>query len=233
MKNYTLILLKKIRVQRIYKYADVSFYKMIIQKEILEKVGKRRRINSLKRVLPFFRKNKLLDVGCKFGHVSKYFSDRGYVVDGIDINKDYITKAKKKYKGIKFFVKDITRDIKKRYDMILLIGVLEEINFSPTEVLKRLKRNLNAHGRIFIVVRNARSLKRRIKSLLGLEPVDILSPKLWVFTKKRLVDIIDKANYRIIKVTSNKSQSFKEINISVPDNLAEEIFAIVESKKVS
>ena len=204
---------------------------MVLERTSLEKIGKKRRLISLRGILPFLKKGKLLDVGCKFGHVSGYFHSKGYYVEGIDINKGYITRAKKNYKEINFYVKDIVKEIKKKYDTIILIGVLEEINLSPIELLKRLKRNLNAHGRIFIAVRNARALKRRIKSLFGLDPVDPFSPQLWIFTKKRLINVIHEGGYEIIKLTSNKFQSFRWINISTPDNLSEEIFAVIRSKK--
>lgn len=204
---------------------------MVLERASLEKIGKKRRFTSLRRILPFLKKGKLLDAGCKFGHVSSYFNSKGYDVEGIDINKGHIIRAKKNYKEIRFHVKDLVKEINKKYDTILLIGVLEEISLSPPEVLKRLKRNLNARGRIFIAVRNARSLKRRIKGLFGLEPVDPFSPQLWIFTKKRLINVIHEGGYEILKLMSNKFQSFRGINIPTPDNLSEEVFAVVKSKK--
>lgn len=202
-----------------------------MEENSLENIGKKRRVVSLKEILPFLGKGKLLDVGCKFGHVSYYFHKKGYDVEGIDINKACITQAKKNYKGINFHLKDVTKNLKKKYNTILLIGVLEEISISPSETLKKLKRNLNPGGRIFIAVRNERSLKKRIKSLFGLEPIDSLSPKLWIFTKKRLINIINDGGYRILKLTSNKFQSLRKINVPTPAGLSEEIFAVIEPKK--
>ena len=202
-----------------------------MKEKSLEEIGKERRIVSLKEVLPFFKKGKLLDVGCKFGHISYYFHKKGYKVDGIEIDKDCITRAKKNYKEINFYLKDVVKNLKKKYDMILLIGVLAEIDLHPVKILKKLKRNLNPNGRIFIVVRNERSLKRRIKSLFGLEPIDPLSPKFGIITKKRLIDVINKSEYKILKITSNKFQSFRKINIPTPADLSEEIFAVIEPKK--
>ncbi len=204
---------------------------MANRKKSLEEIGKARRINSLKRISAFCKRDKILDVGCKFGYTSDYFDKKGYNVEGIDINKEYVLKAKKSYGKINFSIKDVSKDIKKKYDTILLIGVLEEINMPPTEVLKILKKNLNPRGRIIIQVRNANSLKRGIRNLFGLEPLDPFSSRLWVFSRKRLSETINKAGYELIKMTSNKFQSFNKISVPVPDNLSEEIWAIIKLRE--
>lgn len=193
------------------------------------KLGEKRRIESLKKIEEFCN-GKILDVGCGFGITSNYFFENGFSIEGIDINRNCIKNAIKRFKGIKFYVKDIKK-IKGRYDTILLIGVLEEILPNPLEVLKNLKNNLNKGGKIIIEVRNTNSLKRRIKTLFGLQPVDPFSPRLWCFTKKRLKKIIQNADYDLIKISSNKFESFRNINLPTPDCLSEEIWTVIKPRK--
>ncbi|GAI89380.1 unnamed protein product, partial [marine sediment metagenome] len=134
-----------------------------MEKKVLEKKAIEGRIKLSKSVLPFCKKGKLLDIGCGFGHVSNFFHKKGFIVEGFDINKKKILKCKEKYKGIDFYVKDVSQKIEGKYDVILLIGVLEEISLPPKEVLKKLKKNLKKEGRIIIAVRNTNALRRRIK----------------------------------------------------------------------
>jgi len=204
---------------------------MAKNKKNLEEIGKDRRIKMLKKILPLCKKNKMVDIGCKFGHSSNFFNEKGFDIEGVDINKQHIVKAKENYKKIDFYVKDVCKGLERKYDSILLIGVLEEISLPPLKVLEIVKKSLNPNGRIIIQVRNTNSLKRRIRSVFGLEPLDPFSSRLWVFTKKRLANVIDKAGYRVIRITYNNAQSLKQSDIPVPGILSEEIWAIIEQKK--
>ena len=192
-------------------------------------VGIRRRETSLK-IIDSFCKGKILDVGSNYGATSNYFHKKGFDVEGKDIDKILLSKAKKRYPGVRFFFGDITKEIKK-YDTILLIGVLEEINFNPIDLLKKIKLNLNPNGRIVIAVRNFNSLKRRVKCFLGLEPVDSPMERLWIFTKNRLLDVINLAGYQLVMISSSKKEVWNYLEIPCPNLLADEIWAVIEPKK--
>jgi len=194
------------------------------------RIGMDRRLKSLKKIEKYVIGKKVLDVGCNSGITTKYFSEKGFDVVGIDIDKKWIDFAKSNYPKGKFLLKDVMTE-KGRYDTILLIGILEEIPTAPEEVLIRVKKNLNKDGRIIIEVRNVNSAKRRFKTLFGLEPVDPFSERLWCFTKKRLKKVISNAQYKILEMTSNKRESLRSKTIPTPDTLSEEIWAIIEPKK--
>lgn len=51
--------------------------------------------------------DSILDLGCGPGHHSKYFSDLGYNVIGIDLSKKMISIAKRKFSNIDFRVMDM------------------------------------------------------------------------------------------------------------------------------
>ena len=75
------------------------------------------------------------------------------------------------------------------------------------------------------------SAKRRIKTLLGMEPVDPFYELLWNFTRKRLEKVIFDTQYRLLKITSNKWESLRSKTFPTPDSLSEEIWAVIEIKK--
>jgi len=193
-------------------------------------LGMNRRIKSIKNIEKYITGGKVLDVGCKTGVITNYFSKKGFDIVGIDINKKWVNFAKSNYPGERFLLKDIMTE-KGKFDTILLIGVLEEIPIFPEEVLMRIKKNLNKGGRIIIEVRNMNSAKRRIKTLFGLEPVDPFEGRLWHFTKKRLEKVISDTQYKILKMTSNKWESLRSKTFPTPDGFSEEIWAVIEPKK--
>ena len=194
------------------------------------KLGIKRRTRSLKIIEKYVIGKRVLDVGCNTGVVTKYFSVKGFDVMGIDLDKKWIDFAKPSYPAGKFEVRDILDETGK-YDTILMIGVLEEIPINPKEVLNKLKNNLRKGGRIIIEVRNMNSAKRRIKTLLGMEPVDPFYELLWNFTRKRLEKVIFDTQYRLLKITSNKWESLRSKTFPTPDSLSEEIWAVIEIKK--
>jgi len=190
-------------------------------------IGIKRRLRSLKRIEKYIIGKDILDVGCKTGATTEYFSKKGFNVTGIDINQKWINFAKDHYPKSKFLLKDII-DEKGIYDTILVIGVLEEIPITPKVILKKLKKNLNKNGRVIIEVRNTNSIKRRIKTLFGLEPIDPFNVRFWCFTKKRLEEVFFSTGYKILKIMSNNWDSFRHITIPTPDCCSEEIWVVGE-----
>lgn len=194
------------------------------------KVGMERRRRTIKRILPFCKGKKVLDIGSGAGVTTNYLSKNGFDIVGIDIDSAQLNLAKKIFPKNTFLKKDLIKE-KGKYDTILLVGVLEECFYSPRKVLTKLEKNLKHGGRIILAVRNANSLRRRVKTIFGLDPVDPFSWRHWVFTKKRLTYLITDCGYEIINIFSNNRESFRYITIPTPDYLSEEIWAVIQPKK--
>ena len=95
----------------------------------------------------------LLDVGCGTGHHAGLLSKR-YQVDGLDLDENILSVARKKYPSIRFYQGDmINFKLNKTYDIILSlfssIGYVQnKINLNKT--IKNLANHLNSGGVILI-----------------------------------------------------------------------------------
>jgi 2-polyprenyl-3-methyl-5-hydroxy-6-metoxy-1,4-benzoquinol methylase len=181
------------------------------------------------RMIERYCKGKVLDLGCGTGSVTEYLFRKGFDVEGCDFDEGRISIAKKKNPKINYFLFDLDKqELKKKYDTIVLMGVLEGLNSKPSEVLMRLKKNLNVGGRIIFEVPNTNSLQNRIRSLFGMEPLDEMFPKTYRFTKKRVFGVIRAARFKPVKITTTGFVQIRGKNIPMIDSMAQEFFAVIE-----
>lgn len=101
----------------------------------------------------------VLDAGCAGGVKSKFLTDKGFQVTGIDFAPNFIKIAKEEVPEAEFRVLDI-RDIaslEKQFDGIVLQAVL--LHFSKKEIpdiLKNIIAKLKTNGILFISVKEPR-----------------------------------------------------------------------------
>lgn len=118
-----------------------SFDKNSIQNSLVKSIGK-------------WEGLKVLDFGCGEGDLSNLISSKkAKMVHALDYSQKAITIAKKRFggkKNITFELEDATK-VKKKYDVIVMSGVLEHID-KPFHLLKKLlKFNLNKKGSIIFL----------------------------------------------------------------------------------
>lgn len=93
----------------------------------------------------------VLDLGCGTGTLSGLFNKEGYL--GIDIDKDSINLARKKNKKYLYKIDNVTtfRD-KKKYDLVLIVGVLHHLNDPDVKkALKTISLHIKKGGRALII----------------------------------------------------------------------------------
>jgi methionine biosynthesis protein MetW len=106
----------------------------------------------------------VLDVGCGDGTIAEYLvKNKNAKVEGIDIVKS----AEKK--GIKVKIQDLNRGLKidKKYDYIILIEVLEHLQF-PQVVLNKVRKF--AKKGVIVSIPNSGWLIYRLQLLFGISP---------------------------------------------------------------
>lgn len=139
--------------------------------------------------------------------------------------------AAAKTAGIEVIDADITQPLSgKKYDLVLLLAVIEHFSSSPLQVIQNLKAALRTHkSRLLISVPNIARLENRIKLLLGKTPlVDIEEFLLSEFPftgHSREYTIADL--YKLAELSQLSIQNVTAINYSPPQNLRERIFSFI------
>ncbi len=111
------------------------------------------KIHSLIKKYKKSKGKEMLDVACGTGNHIQYLK-KYYDITGLDLDKDMLSIAKKKYPGIKFHNRDMRRfDLKKKYDVIVcLFSAIAHLTNKAD--LKKAIRNFTKHlkdGGILIV----------------------------------------------------------------------------------
>lgn len=91
-------------------------------------------------------KKKILDLGCGMGHYSKYISDKGFSVTGVDFSENMIAIAKNICKNGTFILSDVCdlpSDLSRDFDGVLIAYVLQHLSVWETR-----KMFLNLHNSI-------------------------------------------------------------------------------------
>lgn len=133
--------------------------------EINDGILKQIPVNKSKNII------KVLDIGCGAGALSEAIRNKGYIVWGIELNKEAAQKAKKRIDRVinedllKF--NEIKRIIEKEsFDYIVFSNVLEHL-YDPFWVLQNYLIFLKRGGLVLISVPNVAVWTNRIKLLLG------------------------------------------------------------------
>ncbi len=155
----------------------------------------------IKKILPFIKGNRILDIGSSNGELLKYLPrDIDYI--GIEGNAKYCKTAQlfnPNYKFINLYIDGenfINLNIPKR-DTIVMLAILEHLN-KPVETLKNLKKFISKNGNIIITTPNKYSEKiLKIGSNLKIFMSEMNEHKNH-FSKKDLFDICRMAGTKVI-----------------------------------
>ncbi len=110
-----------------------------------------------------YKGKNVLDVGCRQGEWTKWFLDKGADVTAVDINRDDLEYARKKYPQVRFMCAD-AKDVmlKKKFDLIFCKDVIEHIR-EDRVLIGNLAKHLALGGYIVIGTQNYISLRHLIE----------------------------------------------------------------------
>jgi SAM-dependent methyltransferase len=107
--------------------------------------GQLRRFETLLRIAGDFSGKNVLDFGCGKGDLYSFMKEKGFSPRycGIDINKNLIELARRKYPGAEFIVMDIDEtDFNRHFDIIFVCGVFNLRIAGIEESMKHILRKL-------------------------------------------------------------------------------------------
>lgn len=151
-------------------------------------------------------KGLLLDIGCGGGYILTAAQNRGWQVEGYDVDCEFVKSLQKKL-NIKIHCGDFTKIKWKKnyYDVITLHQVIEHLK-NPVEYIEIISSSLKKSGILFIALPNINSLSCRLKFLQ--ERIKIRKKKvgayysanhhLWYYTPKTLKYLLNKYNFKIL-----------------------------------
>ena len=110
---------------------------------------------------------KVLDIGCRDGTLTKYFS-KGNDVLGVDIDPKMLEKCKKL--GIRTKLMDLNDDwtINEKFEVVVAAEVIEHLYY-PDVVFKKVASVLKPDGIFIGSVPNAYNIKNRFRYLFGIQ----------------------------------------------------------------
>lgn len=152
----------------------------------------------------------ILEIGSGHGEAIYNFDKIGYKVIGIEPDEKNVSLINKKLKNSKCMIgKAETISFDKKFDIIWLNHVFEHLS-KPIEFLKRIDNFLNEHGFIFIEVPSVEKVNdyRKFNS----------APHAYNYSKKSLINISKKANYKIVKCNYFRSPTIIEGGINKISN---------------
>lgn len=117
------------------------------------------------------KKTKVLDAGCGHGRVLKYLSDLGFKnLTGFDVSRVYIDRARQVCPAAKFFISSFEDfEPKDKYDLILLIGIIDYILTDKGQdvFFEKISRGLSSTGYVLLKTFVVDFKKGWLRYLLG------------------------------------------------------------------
>lgn len=165
--------------------------------------------DRLKNIEKFANKEKILDIGCGFGEFLDVAKKRGWDAYGIELSKFASDVAKKNFKLNVF--KGTLEQAKypaETFDVATMFEVIEHLT-DPVHILKECNRILKKKGIIIIQTGNVESISAK---LYGKRWPYFLAGHLHYFSKKTLSKMLEKADFKLIKVYNGDEISFKKFH---------------------
>jgi SAM-dependent methyltransferase len=135
------------------------------------------------------KNSNILDFGCGSGAVLEMLKKIGYTnLRGLDVSSDFIKIAKKRGLKADLIKSDHVNLGSKKYDLILLLDVLEHVE-NDKALLRKMKSSLRKNGRILITV-PAHQFLWRIH--------DEANQHYRRYSRKKLINLIASSNSKVI-----------------------------------
>ena len=165
-------------------------------------------------------KGLILDLGCGYGKVSKWFKEKGFKTIGYDISKNMINLGLNFDKSLNLHLADITKIPKQKVlaDGAIYAYSLFHLNKKQAKKsLETLNTNLKNDGYVMLLLQKGQG--ERIVQ----EPFD---PQKQMYVKfydeNEILKLLEETEYKVIKITCQK--------INEPNALSNEVIMVIAKK---
>jgi len=134
--------------------------------------------------------NTLLDIGCGVGHFINLAKENGYIVEGVEPDKVLIEMSRKRYGNIGTIYNHNAQEIdsiKKKYDSITLIDVLEHVE-DDIDLLRSIRLKLASNGQLIVFVPAYQFLYSDRDQEIG---------HFRRYCRQQLIDLLSKTGYEV------------------------------------
>jgi len=149
-----------------------------------------------------FLKGPVLDVGCYYGKKTAFLA-KHFEVEGCDISRTAVEKAKKANPKICFFQGNFEHEnlkLPKKYNSVFAAEVIEHV-FDTQQFLRNCFNGLNKEGILFITTPNAVHFLNRFRVLLGDESwFSGDKAHIRFFKPSSIKKEVEKAGFKVIKM---------------------------------
>lgn len=170
------------------------------------------------------RDKRVLDLGCRDGVLSKYYT-RGNDVVGVDIDKRLLQKAKKRLKiqTVHMNLYD-SWSFQGKFDVIVAGEILEHLYY-PERIIERAERWLKPKGILLVSVPNAYIISARVRFVFGHEiPAHGDPTHINLFSERKLKTILEK-HFKKVEVTGIAPPVYKPFHFISNSLFADDLLA--------
>lgn len=159
-------------------------------------------------ILSYLKPNyHIVDIGCGTGFSAEYFSNKGMIVDGIDLSSKMIEIAKKKHPDINFSVADMIEFKPPQKVDAVYAGYsmfhFDQLDFEKT--LRNIKSYLKQGGIFALVMQEGKGEIEQVEPFLPKEKIYIK-----LYTEKELTSLLSDHGFEILDIKRKIPKNSKE-----------------------
>lgn len=179
-----------------------------------------------------FLKSPVLDLGCYWGHKTKWLKEHFESVDGCDISSAALEKARENNPGTIFFQCDFGKKgfkTEKKYASIFATEIVEHI-FDTQTFLENCRNALDKGGILFLTTPNVINYSNRLRLIFGNDVfISGDAAHIRFFNPKTISKEVEKAGFKIEKIAGYNGRKISK-NIPMPLSLSEGIIVVARKE---
>lgn len=153
---------------------------------------------------------RILDLGCGTGRITAYYGGKGFDVVGVDLSREMLDIARKKYPKIDFRLDDIRKInfLENKFDAISFSYSFFHLEEKDVlSVLDKINKILKSNGVLFLVLQEGKGEVMVEEPFLPKEKIFLN-----LYTKDKITELLENNDFKIASIKRKKSSQEGELN---------------------